>query len=226
MKVCFQCGYYSDLAHKNLIRRPEDYWDAYFYVWAVKIGSFKKSFYYHNEHVKIQITAKNFGTVRPTFGEYVVHCIDREGTVKDLLLIAVPSKDGIVGVQEYRTLRMLRESVANTKFAANCSNALQWVKKLPKAHEGGARNREMLRALLSASPTVKGRNVVLVDDLLSTGGSLLASHDCLTGAGANVLGAVTCGRTIYDFNTPPFGDQNIMLENELSDFSKTIAGRA
>ena len=163
--------------------------------------------------------------MRPTFGTYITHCVDREGAPDDVLLIAVPSKDGVVGAQEYRALKMLRDSVANTKFATNCSNSLQWVKKISKAHEGGARNREVLRTLLKASPLVKGRSVILVDDLLSTGGSMLASHDCLTEAGATVLGAITCGRTIYDFNTSAFGDQNIMLENELSDFSKTIAGR-
>jgi hypothetical protein len=38
MKVHFICGYYSDLAHKNKQRRPEDYWDALNFCWAAVIA--------------------------------------------------------------------------------------------------------------------------------------------------------------------------------------------
>jgi hypothetical protein len=48
---------------------------------------------------------------------------------------------------------------------------------------------------------------------------LLASMDCLTAAGANVLGAITCGKTIYDIKTPAFGTEQIELTAELADWA-------
>lgn len=67
---------------------------------------------------------------------------------------------------------------------------------------------------------MKGKKVVLIDELFSTGGSLLASSDALSAAGAHVLGAITCGKTIYDFNTPAFGSQEFELTKELFDWPR------
>jgi hypothetical protein len=33
---------------------------------------------------------------------------------------------------------------------------------------------------------------------------------------------VTCGRTIYDFDTKPFGRQEFILTEELADFGKSL----
>jgi orotate phosphoribosyltransferase len=63
------------------------------------------------------------------------------------------------------------------------SNFLRGTKEAAKAHEGGSRERALLFPLLEASPEVKGKQVVLVDELFSTGGSLLASSDRLIAAG-------------------------------------------
>jgi predicted amidophosphoribosyltransferase len=60
--------------------------------------------------------------------------------------------------------------------------------------------------------------IVLIDDLFTTGGSLLACQDRLTEAGATVLGAITCGRTVYDATEPPFKAREFELTEELSDY--------
>jgi hypothetical protein len=66
-------------------------------------------------------------------------------------------------------------------------------------------------------PSLKGKNVILIDDLLTTGGSALACYDKLTAEGANVLGVITCGKTVYDKTDPPFGAKQFDLTEELSD---------
>ena len=70
---------------------------------------------------------------------------------------------------------------------------------------------------------VKGRDVVLVDDVLSTGASILAAKEVLEEAGARVLFAITCGRTVYDFNTKPFKRQVIKLKDEIYDYQPAEA---
>ncbi|MDE3809964.1 phosphoribosyltransferase [Sinorhizobium meliloti] len=218
MKVHFICGYYSDLAHTSK-KRPEDYWDAYFYVWAVKVGKFRRSFFAHKPSGKIRINRGNFELVRQWFGDFIVHTLKTENETDDVLLIPVPSKDGVVGEKTFRTLEMVREALSKKPFEACIFDGIRWKMKLQAAHEGGGRSRAFWRDQMVVDPAVEGRSVVLIDDVLSTGSTLLAARDALTAAGATVLGAVTCGRTIYDLDTKPFGLQEIWVENELSDYS-------
>jgi adenine/guanine phosphoribosyltransferase-like PRPP-binding protein len=116
---------------------------------------------------------------------------------------------------------MAVEAFKDTPYADHVLDGLRWKKEAQKAHEGGSRKRADLVPLLEASSSVKGNRIVLVDDLFSTGGSLLAASDRLTAAGAEVVGAITCGRTIYDFKTAAFGTQEFDLTKELSDWPGT-----
>jgi hypothetical protein len=215
MRVVFFCGYYPDRAHK-LQHRTEDYWNAYFYVWAVKVGTFKRNFYILRPS-RLNITNDNFQLVRKNFGKWASEQLPRFSKLP-LSVVPVPSKDGLIGMASYRSLQMTVEAFKDTPYADCVLDGLRWKKEAQKAHEGGPRKRAVLSPLLKALPSVHGRRIVLFDELFSTGGSLLSSSDRLTTAGADVLGAITCGRTIYDFKTPPFGTQEFDLINELSDW--------
>lgn len=218
MKVHFISGYYSDLASRK-IRRPEDYWDAYFYVWAVKMGQFKRKFYIHSKKEKIEVQKSNFSVAREMFGRFTTKRVEADWG-KDVQLVPVPSKDAVGDSSDFRTSRMLCESLSKTGFSDQQIDALSWSEELQQAHQGGSRRRDFLKQHLELRGEVKGCKLILVDDLLSTGASLLASKEFLEENGATVLGAVTCGRTIYDFKTPPFGRQTMDLVEELADFGK------
>jgi hypothetical protein len=218
MKVHFLCGYYPDLAHKKKAPRPEPYWDAYFFCWAVKVGRFKKSFFIRRKKGNIKITAANFNLVRRTFGIEVERAsgkIDQKG---DALYVPVPSKDGVVGASHFRSLQMTKDALHGKPMLSRVNSGLRWKQKLTKAHEGGNRSRAALVPVLNADPGLKGKQIILIDDLLTTGSSILASVDVLTAAGATVLGAVVCGKTVYDFKTLPFGYQEFDLTEELADW--------
>lgn len=217
MKVHFICGYYSDLAHAAK-KRKEDYWDAYFYVWAVKVGQFKRSFYAHKPVGKVQITKDNFPLVREWFGDFIVHTLRAEEAKAGVLLVPVPSKDGVVAHGSYRTLEMLQEAMVGQQFEHSVTDAIRWKEKLQPAHEGGGRSREFWRDHMLVSETVAGKDIVLIDDVISTGSTLLAARDAIEAAGGNVLVAIACGRTIYDYDTKPFGLQSIDIEQELRDY--------
>jgi hypothetical protein len=87
MKVIFCCGYYPDRAH-NKKRRTEDYWNAYFYVWAVKVGTHRKDFYILKPD-RLNITANNFSLVRKTFGEWASKQLVKLSS-EGLALVPVP----------------------------------------------------------------------------------------------------------------------------------------
>lgn len=218
MKVHFICGYYSDLAHAAK-KRTEDFWDAYFYVWAVKVGKFRRSFFAHKPSGKTRITKENFPLVREWFGDFIVHTLKSEDAPEDVVLIPLPSKDGIADARSYRTLDMLREALAGKKFEGCILDAIRWKEKLQPAHEGGGRSRDFWRNHMQVSDAVNKRDVVLIDDVISTGSTLLAAKEAVEAAGGSVLGAIVCGRTIYDFETKPFGLQTIEFDQEMRDYS-------
>jgi phosphoribosylpyrophosphate synthetase len=218
MKVRFLCGYYSDLAH-NKQRRPEDYWDAYFFCWAVKKGKFKRAFNIHDATGKTPINAKNFDVVRGSFGNWIEKSVESLGGGDDVVLVPVPSKDGVSGAKTFRSFEMTNEALKNKKLAAQVVGGLRWNEELTKAHEGGTRDRALLASQLNVDAALIGKKVILVDDLMTKGSSLLAATDVLEQAGATVLGAVVCGKTMYDLNTRHFGEQEFDLAAELADWN-------
>jgi len=217
MKIHFVCGYYSDLAHE-LRKRTEPYWDAYFYVWAVKVGKFHRKFLAHKRSGKVVITEVNFELVRRWFGDFISHTIRIENLPSDSLLVPIPSKDGIVGVEDYRALNMLKEALRDNDFEENISDTIRWSEKIQPAHAGGDRSRQYLLERIVVGDDLKEKNVILVDDILSTGSSMLAARDACEAMGATVVCGIVCGKTIYDFETKPFGLQSIELDKELSDY--------
>src|SRR4051812_23889907 len=117
MKVFFYCGYYPDRAHNQIKPRTEDYWNAYFYVWAVKVGSHRRNFYIRRPS-RLNITETNFNLVRKTFGQWAAEQLPQISS-EPIVLVPVPSKDALVGEKSYRSLGMVQESFKDTPYA-NC----------------------------------------------------------------------------------------------------------
>ncbi len=113
----------------------------------------------------------------------------------------VPSKDGVVGAATYRTLEMTKEALHSTGLAGRIVDGLRWRQGLTKAHQGGNRNRTLLAPRLAADPKLKGKKVILIDDVITTGSSLLAAADMLNQQGATVLGSIVCGKTLRPQHT-------------------------
>ncbi len=66
---------------------------------------------------------------------------------------------------------------------------------------------------------MKGKNIVLIDEIVTTGGNLLACQNELVAAGATVVGAVTCGLSVYDVKeAAPFSPRSFDLTEQLQDY--------
>lgn len=219
MKVGFICGYWSETATKRTGKaRPHNppFGEAWMFCLAVKSGEYHRTFFIEREAGRLDINDKNFHLVRPTFGEWAAKRIAQLYS-DPLVIVPVPSKDGVTGADSYRSLKMAQEALAGTAYADKVFDGLRWNKELLAAHQGGLRSRAEFVKLLEVRPGVDGKNVVLIDDLLVTGASLLACEDKLTAAGATVLGAVTCGKAVYDDSEPPFKGRTYDLTEELAD---------
>lgn len=222
MKICYISGYWSRSTDRVLGARPHEYLHSYRYVWAVKHGSFKVPFdMIYSNGTRDQITPKNFEIVRRKFGGFIELRLS-ENAWTDALLVHVPSKTATLNNSTPRSLVMLQEAVASTNVKGAVCDALRWTESLEMAHEGGERRRKEILPFLKVTQRVQGRNVVLVDDLVTRGGSILASKDALEAAGANVVGAITCGRTMYSRDIKAYGNQCFDLDQELDDYGRLM----
>jgi predicted amidophosphoribosyltransferase len=220
MRVHHFCGYFSDYAVTVTgIPRPRDppFWESYMFCWAVKSGEYHRDFYILKSDGRLNITKDNFDRVRPTFGEWAAKVI-ATFPQNPLHLVPVPNTEALANATTYRTLKLVQEAFKGTDYDGSALDGLRWNKTRQKAHEGGSRKREDLLPLLDAKPGVKGKNIVLIDEIVTTGGNLLACQDRLIAAGATVVGAVTCGRSVYDVNDPPFGARSFDLTEQLQDY--------
>jgi predicted amidophosphoribosyltransferase len=217
MQVHYCCVYYSELAHKN-VARTEPYWQSRAFSWAVKTGEFKNNFTVIYRKKPISINKTNIHRAREIFGSFIEAILKQEKVDDDVLLIPIPSRDATLEVDNYRSLMMAKCSLVNSDRKPNIYDGLRWSEPLKKAHEGGPRSREELKKYLKLISDVKGKKAFLIDDIFTKGGTLLASKDALEAAGVEVLGAITAAKTVYDFNTEPFGYQCIDLSNELNDY--------
>ena len=220
MKVHSCAGYYSEYAEKVTgVARPHDppFWESYMFCWAVKVGSFKSKFYILKDGQRLDITKENFNLVRPIFGEWAAKVIAALQE-KDVYLVPAPDTAALSNVHGYRTLKMAQEAFKETAYSDRVLDGLRWTKQRRKGHEGGSRKRADLLPLLEAKAEVKGKKVVIVDDIVTTGGNLLACQDRLIDAGATVLSAVTCGRSVYDLKDLPYGARSFDLTEQLQDY--------
>lgn len=217
MKVLFMCGYYSDAADAA-VARTQDYWDAYRFCRAVRSGTFEQPFQIHTQSDKIGVRARNIGLARRAFGKFIVKRIAEEGSWSNPLLIAVPSEDASIDATEFRSWVMLSDALAHTELKWTLVDALFWTAPPPaRVWNAGLGERDAIAASMTCDFPVGGQAIVLIDDIVSTGTTLLAARERLRAEGAVVLGAIACGYEIHDFKTKPFGRQETWLEDEIAD---------
>lgn len=214
MKVFFMCGFYSDAAHAK-VARTEDYWDAYRFCLAVRTGRFEAPFLIHTQKERIPVAESNIGLARRAYGQFIAKRIAEEGSWSNPLLVPVPSEDAFVDVSVFRSWVMLTEALAATELKWTLVDALFWDGPPPPHVEEAARSdRDAIAAVMTCEFPVRGQAIVLIDDVVSSGTLLLAARQRLQAEGAVVLGAVSCGHVIHDFETKAFGRQEFWLDDD------------
>ena len=203
MIVHYMCTYYSQWAHVNLAPRSQDQWNAFKFCRAVKNRNINGSLSVPLSSGAETLTNANVGRARAIFGQFIAHVIQASG-LPNPVLVPIPSKDGLLTSATFRSLGMLQEALGPTS-QYRIAPVLRFNTVLQPASQGGIRGRLALAPYLELCGPIPPGNLILVDDLLTTGGSLLATFDVLRTAGRHPALAIVCGLTVTDSLTASFG---------------------
>lgn len=119
---------------------------------------------------------------------------------RPVLLVPVPSSRAAVRARghdpTYRLAWVAARVLRREGMAVECVRAVAQVRRV--ADQSGLPAVERMRNLagaLVAGPVVRGRQVVLVDDVITTGASLVEAARAVEAAGGVVLAAATVAAT-------------------------------
>jgi hypothetical protein len=218
MIVYYMCTYYSQWAHEHIAPRSQDQWYSFKFCRAVKNRRINGTLTFPWQAGPEIIGVQNVGRARWIFGVFIKYTLERLN-LQSPVIIPVPSKDGLIGAPSFRSLEMITEATAehgNWTIAP----VLRFSQALVAANAGGPRGREALRPYLRVSSAPPSGELILVDDIITSGGSLLASYDALAGVGRPPVAAIVCGHTVSDALLSAFGshEKNIDTSPQRIEF--------
>ncbi len=155
------------------------------------------------------------------FGEVGALVLARKRLPPPIVLIPVPSSGcSLTHGENPCTVQLARSIVGHLGNSVVC-DGLRWRRAMKSSHTGGTRDPQDLYDNLSlVGPMPKG-TYVIVDDLLTTGGHVLASAAIVSSITSQCRLALCVGRSV----SQPRDNRFSFVEEELRDFVPTTASR-
>jgi hypothetical protein len=209
--------YFATYLSSPIYHRGVDY-DAHDFIMGIKGNPFRG---YANVPVLGRtepLENSNLDDTIGWFAELVADYFSREGVTPPLDVVPVPNSSTTVSsTTPPRTARLADAIARQIGGGLSVHDVLRWKVNLGSARSGGGpRDPQVLYdniAPLSSSISW-GSTVVLVDDVLTSGGHLKACAAFLRAKGASVELGVCAGRTVYAPPANPFA----VVEEDLEDF--------
>jgi len=153
---------------------------------------------------RVKITDANKGMAADWFAEWAAARIKEKYGDETVVLVPVPSSNTTpASAGDFRTAKM-GEKIAKLCNAV-CHPHLRFKKEVPSASgEGGTRKPEEIYPDLVLTAPPPAGPVVLVDDILTTGGHLVASAWILEDIARKPDFAICCGRTVHQRLEDPY----------------------
>jgi ComF family protein len=136
----------------------------------------------------------------PAFGHWLSRAAGPLADDADLV-VPVPLHHWRLFRRRYNQSALLARALAHRAEIAYAPNLLTRVRATPsQGRMSRARRRLNVRGAFAVAPRnrhrIKGRRVLLVDDVYTTGATLSEATRCLLGAGAGVVDVLTLARVV------------------------------
>jgi hypothetical protein len=190
-------GAYPSYADMGLSWRGVDH-DAHMFVQTLKGNSINGYVNMRDASGKVhRITTNDPSPAFAIFGEWGAKSIAAQG-LNHGVIVAVPASSCVsLGADEKG--RKLAKSIADRMPGFEVWEPLHWHKALTKAADGGPRDFETLLSNLRVLTPASAKQMVLVDDVVSTGGHLKACATALRFFGHTVDHALTAAQTVWNY---------------------------
>jgi ComF family protein len=112
------------------------------------------------------------------------------------LVVPVPLGPGRLRRRGYNQVALIASSLAGSLGIEACPTAIQRTRETPLqvGLDAAARRRNVQGAFQAWPQVVQNQSICLVDDLMTTGATLLACAEAVQAAGARLVVGVTVGR--------------------------------
>jgi hypothetical protein len=121
------------------------------------------------------------------------------------VLIPIPSSKTIVASPEdFRTFKIAQEIAARVP-KATATSLLRFIEPRPSSREeGGSRDPEVLYSNMILTGAIPAGQIILIDDIMTSGGHFIASSWELDDHGRDAKLALACGRSLDAQIDDPF----------------------
>ena len=121
-------------------------------------------------------------------------------------VVPVPSSQHVRIGEEFTGSR-ISDALQAVHGGMRSRPVLRFATPQQKSHDEGSRNPNLILPHLRSASVTALKRVVLLDDVMTSGGHLRAARRHLTARGVDVIGAIVIGRTVWErpddmFNMP------------------------
>jgi len=165
--------------------------------------------------VRRELTQQNASEATQWFGEMAAPELAELDLPRPLVFVPIPNSSSTVNSKNPPSTIKLAQAIAGRLKDTNVWDGLRFKVAMKKSRQGGSRDPQEIYDNLTIAKPIPKADIVLIDDVRTTGAHMIAARAKLAGHGGNCLIGVCAGRSTWTQEAQPFS----VVTDELEDFT-------